>query len=266
MEKAKINDAIEKIVKDVGLAKKKDALAKTLSGGQKRKLSLAIALIGDSKIIMLDEPTSGMDPTARRQMWDLMKSYKEGRVVILTTHYMDEADVLGDTIAIMSRGKIECVGDSLSLKKKYGVGYLLDVVPKEGVDLSNLETLLSRYTSAHLEKTTTEAGLIEYTLPFETSSYFKNLFEELDANKHQLNIASYELRVTNLDEVFTTIGRLADEQEERIQMQALVGGGNQPALNASVSSDSLPHPDEYINEQVSFLAKTKVLCCRKRLS
>jgi len=133
---------IEKITADVGIQAKLKARAKTLSGGQKRRLSLAIALIGDSKLVLLDEPTSGMDPTARRHMWDLLKNYKEGRVVILTTHYMDEADVLGDTIAIMSRGKIECVGDSLTLKREYGVGYLLDVVPKEGTNLAHLENLL----------------------------------------------------------------------------------------------------------------------------
>ena len=63
---------------------------------------MAIALVGDSQLVLLDEPTSGMDPTARRGIWDMLKKYKEGKIIILTTHYMDEADVLGDRIAIMS--------------------------------------------------------------------------------------------------------------------------------------------------------------------
>jgi ABC-type multidrug transport system ATPase subunit len=75
----------------------------------------------------LDEPTSGMDPTARRSIWDMLKKYKENRIIILTTHYMDEADVLGDRIAIMSQGQIKCVGSSLFLKNKFGVGYLLQI-------------------------------------------------------------------------------------------------------------------------------------------
>lgn len=88
---------------------------------------MAIALIGDSKLVLLDEPTSGMDPTARRDVWDMLKKYKENRIIILTTHYMDEADVLGDRIAIMSHGKIKCCGSSLFLKNKLGVGFLLEI-------------------------------------------------------------------------------------------------------------------------------------------
>jgi len=93
----------------------------------KRKLSLAIALIGDSKVVMLDEPTSGMDLTARRKMWDMLKNNKRGRIIILTTHYMEEADILADRIAIMSAGKLQCLGSSLFLKNKYGVGYSLTI-------------------------------------------------------------------------------------------------------------------------------------------
>ena len=69
---------------------KKNALAKTLSGGMKRKLSLAISFMGDPTLVFLDEPTSGMDTAARRETWDLLRTRKEGRVIILTTHYMDE--------------------------------------------------------------------------------------------------------------------------------------------------------------------------------
>ena len=81
-------------------------MAKTLSGGQKRKLSVAISMIGTSKIILLDEPTSGMDTSTRRRLWDMLKKNKAGKIMILTTHYMDEADILGDRIAIMAEGKV----------------------------------------------------------------------------------------------------------------------------------------------------------------
>jgi len=81
-------------------------MAKTLSGGQKRKLSVAISMIGTSKIILLDEPTSGMDTSTRRKLWDMLKKNKAGKIIILTTHYMDEADILGDRIAIMAEGKV----------------------------------------------------------------------------------------------------------------------------------------------------------------
>ena len=92
------------------MAHKADNYARDLSGGQKRKLQLAIALLGDSKIVLLDEPTSGMDPMARRETWEIIKQSKEGRIIILTTHYMDEAEILGDRIGIMAHGRLVCEG------------------------------------------------------------------------------------------------------------------------------------------------------------
>ncbi|CAN0355148.1 unnamed protein product, partial [Hapterophycus canaliculatus] len=87
---------------DVGLTEKKNEKTKTLSGGQKRKLSVGIALLGGSKVVFLDEPTSGMDPHSRRFTWDLIRKNREGRVVVLTTHFMDEADLLGDRVVGIS--------------------------------------------------------------------------------------------------------------------------------------------------------------------
>ena len=77
-----------------------------LSGGNKRKLSVSIALCGGSKFVLLDEPTAGMDLGARRNLWDMLKIYKKDRIIVLTTHYMDEADVLGDRIGIMCKGTL----------------------------------------------------------------------------------------------------------------------------------------------------------------
>ena len=84
-------------------------------------------MVGDSKLVMLDEPTSGMDLTARRELWNMLKEEKEGRVMVLTTHFMDEADILGDRIGIMANGTLLCCGSSLFLKNKFGVGYRLNI-------------------------------------------------------------------------------------------------------------------------------------------
>ena len=100
----------EKMISDVGLVEKRQERSVNLSGGQKRKLSLAIAFTGGSRVIFLDEPTSGMDPHSRRFTWDVVNRMKEGRIIVLTTHYMDEADLLGDRIAIMSQGELQCMG------------------------------------------------------------------------------------------------------------------------------------------------------------
>jgi ATP-binding cassette subfamily A (ABC1) protein 3 len=79
-------------------------------------------------LIYLDEPTSGMDTSARRYIWDMLKNYKDGKIIVLTTHFMDEADYLGDRIGIMGEGKLICCGSSVYLKNKFGVGYNLTIV------------------------------------------------------------------------------------------------------------------------------------------
>nr|XP_034973105.1 phospholipid-transporting ATPase ABCA7 [Zootoca vivipara] len=121
----------EQIIQDVGLPHKRRDQTKNLSGGMQRKLSVAIAFVGGSKVVILDEPTAGVDPYSRRGIWDLLLKYRTGRTVILSTHYMDEADLLGDRVAIISQGRLCCCGSSLFLKTKLGTGYYLTLVKRE---------------------------------------------------------------------------------------------------------------------------------------
>ena len=95
---------VETILNDLDLESIRSDQIQHLSGGQKRKLSVALAYVGNSKIIFLDEPSSGFDSVSRRDLWDMLKNYKDGKIIILTTHYMDEADFLGDRIAVMTVG------------------------------------------------------------------------------------------------------------------------------------------------------------------
>ena len=143
MDAKSIPAEVRKIIDDVDLGAKQNDLAKNLSGGQKRRLSVGIAFIGNSKLILLDEPTSvfiyffvwififfkyfellkivgykGMDTSARRHIWNMLKDSKNNRIVLLTTHLMDEADFLGDRIAIMGNGELRCCGSSVFLKTK----------------------------------------------------------------------------------------------------------------------------------------------------
>ena len=119
---------IEDLIIDVGLNPDRKKMAMSLSGGNRRKLSVAIAMCAGSKVVMLDEPTAGMDIGARRLMWEMLKNYKRQKIIILTTHYMDEADVLGDRIGIMSKGEMRCLGSALFLKNRFGAGYRLTMV------------------------------------------------------------------------------------------------------------------------------------------
>jgi ABC-2 type transport system ATP-binding protein len=96
-----------KLLEDVQLADKANSYAETLSGGQRQRLSIAAALVHNPKVFFMDEPTTGLDPQARRNLWDLVRSIQsKGTTVIMTTHYMDEAELLCDRVAIMDKGKI----------------------------------------------------------------------------------------------------------------------------------------------------------------
>uniref|UniRef100_A0A8D2J684 P-type phospholipid transporter n=1 Tax=Varanus komodoensis TaxID=61221 RepID=A0A8D2J684_VARKO len=127
-----LRDEMEQIIQDVGLPHKRGEQTKKLSGGMQRKLSVAIAFVGGSKVVILDEPTAGVDPYSRRGIWELLLKYRAGRTIILSTHYMEEADLLGDRVAIISQGRLCCCGSSLFLKTKLGTGYYLTLVKREG--------------------------------------------------------------------------------------------------------------------------------------
>ena len=97
----------DEVIALVGLAEKRDARVKTLSGGQKRRLDLGIALVGDPNLVFLDEPTTGFDPAARRAAWDMIRSLRSlGKTILLTTHYLDEAEQLADRLAVLREGEI----------------------------------------------------------------------------------------------------------------------------------------------------------------
>jgi ABC-2 type transport system ATP-binding protein len=109
--------AIDEVIDLVGLTEKRDARVKTLSGGQKRRLDLGVALVGDPELLFLDEPTTGFDPTARRAAWDMIRSLRSlGKTIVLTTHYLDEAQELADRVAVVREGRIVRLGTPAELR------------------------------------------------------------------------------------------------------------------------------------------------------
>nr|POE81562.1 abc transporter a family member 9 [Quercus suber] len=110
-----------KLLDEVRLTESANGRAGSYSGGMKRRLSFAIALIGDPKL------TTGMDPISRRHVWDIIKDAKRGRAIVLTTHSMEEADVLSDWIGIMAKGRLRCIGTSIRLKSRFGTGFIVNV-------------------------------------------------------------------------------------------------------------------------------------------
>ncbi|XP_054848460.1 phospholipid-transporting ATPase ABCA3 isoform X2 [Eublepharis macularius] len=218
----KCPEEIDRILQILNLEEKRQALSKALSGGMKRKLSIGIALIGDSKVVMLDEPTSGMDPVSRRATWELLQQQRSTRTILLTTHFMDEADLLGDRIAILAKGELQCCGSSLFLKRKYGAGYHMVMVKEPCCNLGEISRLIYHYVpKATLES---NAGAeLSFILPKESTHRFEALFTELELRRDELGIASYGASVTTMEEVFLRVGKLVDSSMDiqAIQLPAL---------------------------------------------
>ncbi|HLX42506.1 MAG TPA: ABC transporter ATP-binding protein [Bryobacteraceae bacterium] len=133
---------VPEVIALVQLEEKRDARVGSLSGGQKQRLALACALIGNPDLLFLDEPTTGLDPQARRQLWDLIDQFKlDGRTIVLTTHYMDEAERLCDRVAIMDHGKVIALGTPRELIASIGVEHMVEFSAGQALDAAALREI-----------------------------------------------------------------------------------------------------------------------------
>lgn len=220
-------------------------------------------------MILSDEPTSGMDPFSRRFVWNLIRQYRENRCIILTTHFMDEADLLGDRIAIMAEGQLRCVGSSLFLKREFGVGYNLTVakISSNGLSSRNSRSSLNsngmdddvekgiNAGSLTIEKdgsiddeitgivknAVSESSLlsnvgneISFQLPLAACNHFPDMLTKLDALCSEERIFTYGLGITTLEEVFLMVAR--GETGKRKNLQKL---NSQPPVPTEGDTSSI---------------------------
>ncbi|KAE9098788.1 ABC transporter A family member 1 [Phytophthora fragariae] len=205
---------VDRQIREVGLTEKRDSKPNDLSGGMKRKLSVAVSLLGDSSLVFLDEPTSGMDPYSRRSTWEILLNNRNDRVMVLTTHFMDEADILGDRIAIMAEGEMRCCGSSLFLKNRFGAGYNMTLVKD---DAKCSDDAVAAFVTSYVPsaKLLSNVGSeIAFQLPLNSSSQFAMMFAEMDNQLQLLGLLSYGVSVTTLEEVFIKVAELADETNQ----------------------------------------------------
>lgn len=193
-------------IRSLDLAESLSKPTKQLSGGQKRKLSVLLALVGSPAVIMLDEPTSGLDVDSRRKIWEVIKGIKKDKIILMTTHYMDEAEELGDRIGIMSEGEIKCCGSSLFLKRQFKTGYHLTVEKTPQFKKEKAYEVLTKYSYNCQVKQDSVSEII-YNIPFEDSVRFPQMFEELDQSLESVGMSSYGVAITSLEDVFLKVGK-----------------------------------------------------------
>uniref|UniRef100_A0A3B5KYM9 ABC transporter domain-containing protein n=1 Tax=Xiphophorus couchianus TaxID=32473 RepID=A0A3B5KYM9_9TELE len=191
-------------IQKLGLIKYANKSAGTYSGGNKRKLSTAMALIGCPPVVFLDEPTTGMDPKARRFLWDCILSViKEGRSVILTSHSMEECEALCTRMAIMVNGRFKCLGSIQHLKSRFGDGYTVIVrVGGSPPALKPVEDFvqLTFPDSVLKEK---HHNTLQYQLPY-TQGALASIFSHFTSNQHRLGVEDYSVSQTTLDQTENT--------------------------------------------------------------
>lgn len=231
-----------RLLRCLNLQDKGHRTAAQLSGGEKRRLSLATALIGAPRIILLDEATTGLDPNNRRNVWKLLSELKSGAhgprtTILMTTHDMDEAEVLGDVIGVMSKGKMQALGTALDLKAQYGLGYQLLCVRADGhragdagdADANALLELAKKHTPGAQLKSNIGAEVALH-LPAGESSAFAALFDELDRTKDAFGIASFGLSASTLEDVFMELAKREEAEEKAKDAE------RKPSLDAHISS------------------------------
>jgi len=198
-------------IRHVGLQNFVDLEVKELSGGMRRRLSVAVALVGSPKIIFLDEPSTGLDPENRRQLWNVLLHIKQGKCLILTSHSMEEADILCTRIGIMSKGNLRCLGANVHLKNKFGEGYTLNV----NFDPQDEETTTG-FLKKILPNATIEesfAGNVSYRIPSK-EFVMSDLLSQMIENKEAAKILDWGVSQTTLEDVFLNIVR-KDEFDQK---------------------------------------------------
>ncbi|KAH8319096.1 hypothetical protein KR067_008631 [Drosophila pandora] len=195
----------------LGLGGKRDEFGRNLSGGMKRRLSLGIAIAGNTKIVILDEPSSGLDINSRRDLWDILLLLRKEKAILVTTHYMEEAEVLGDTICILANGRLQCSGSPLELKRRSDIGYRLklevnDFTFRENEIMQLIHSYVPTARVLNVVKPT-----VYVCLPYAYKSTFHEMLHKLEMKATSLGISTISMTDTSLEDVFL---KCAGEQDQ----------------------------------------------------
>ncbi|KAJ4824170.1 ATP-binding cassette sub- A member 2 [Turnera subulata] len=241
---ASIEMIAEESLAKVKLTESAKVRARSYSGGMRRRLSVAIALMGDPKLVILDEPTTGMDPISRRHVWDIIQNAKKGRSIVLTTHSMEEADILSDRIGIMAKGRLRCIGTSIRLKSRFGTGFIANVSfadSNTGHTSANTNGGPAVYANHEPVKQFFKYRLdvvpadetksfLTFVIPHDREKLLTKFFAELEDRQQEFGISDIQLGLATLEEVFLNIAKQAELEsaaaEGRLVTLSLTSGAS----------------------------------------
>ncbi|KAI9174610.1 hypothetical protein LWI28_020100 [Acer negundo] len=201
-----LTQAVEESLKGVNLFNGgvADKQAGKYSGGMKRRLSVAISLIGDPKVVYMDEPSTGLDPASRNSLWNVVKRAKQGRAIILTTHSMEEAEVLCDRLGIFVDGGLQCIGNPKELKARYGGSYVFTMTTS--VDHEEEVENMVRHLSPNANKIYQISGTQKFELP-KHEVRITDVFQAVENAKRKFVVFAWGLADTTLEDVFIKVAR-----------------------------------------------------------
>ncbi|CAM4633927.1 unnamed protein product [Caretta caretta] len=251
-----LDEEVKRTLKDTGLYSHRHKLTGSLSGGMKRKLSISIALLGGSRVVILDEPTTGVDPCSRRSIWEIISKNKKGRTIILSTHHLDEAEVLSDRIAFLEHGGLKCCGSPFYLKETFGDGYHLTLTKKkcpnqnlaEEYNTSAVTSLIqSHLPEAYLKEDV--GGELVYVLPpfnSRVSGAYQSLLKALDTGLSDLHIGCYGISDSTVEEVFLNLTKDLEKDKQHDPGLSQEASGLMDTKEMSLSTDSVTERDDQV--------------------
>ncbi|GFT61858.1 ATP-binding cassette sub-family A member 5 [Nephila pilipes] len=253
---SELKSKVTHLLSSFDLSSSQDTKSKVLSGGQKRKLCVSIAMIGDPEVLLLDEPSSGMSPQSRKQLWNMLQDYtKAGRSVLFTTHYMDEAELLSDRIALLNYGKLHCYGRPMCIKRQFGGGYIIKITLRSEASMyckSDLISILSNLSSRPKIICASDAEVIVKLPSFDVACCIE-FFSQMEKHYVEMGPDCFTITVSALEEIFTQIAGDAEERPEYSERL--------PDDDTDKKSDatSLQNETDSINNQYSYFRSFAIL-------
>lgn len=249
-----VESEVERRLEDVKFTSEEDAdkLVSTYSGGMQRKVLIALALLGDPQVVFLDEPTAGLDPYNRRTIWDMIIAAKKDRSIILTTHFLDEADILSDRIGIIKDGRLLTCGTSLFLKYHFGVGYTLKFEADEPYDVTSIMNDAEELTSS------VDSRDHQWRIKHGNES----LLPELLYGLSKWGATKVEVGLTTLEEVFLKTGK--EDQEKDDDKDDMSEDGSDEESDGEVDLEADENKYKYVSVVWSRLANLQPLSATRK--